>query len=703
MDVMDEQNAKPPAVAVGGEDAPVKQIDPEALQKLGQELDKLFAQYASDRRLTETKWLRNLRQYLGIYDPEILDKLPPNGSRAYPRVTRAKCISMLSRLMNLMFQGNERNWQVKASPSADMDPEDVAQAVQDLVADREAEGLEVVPTDEFVESAVQMLADKRAKQLSRLIDDQMQELGGDQTDDYVALNRRVIYSGILYGMGVLRGPFVREVKKTQWMSTEDGSFKPVEKVIYKPQYEFHPVWDCFPDMSAKKLPGDGYFLRLVMGRSDLRKLAKRPDFMADQIKKYIKGNSEGNFKAREFETELRTMGTKANVSDDGKRDPQGKYEVLIWNGPVSARKLKEVGVDVPDKNCADDIEAEIWLVDGHVIKADLNPWRKMGIEGMRTIHFFQFDEDDTSPVGNGLPYVIRDSQMSICAATRMVLDNASVTCGPNLEINLGLMRADQDLASIEPYKIWYRDDDDPATANAPAVRKIDIDGHIEELMRLVAMFRESADMESFVSPQNGGDLAQGASEPMRTAAGQSMMRGDAALPFKDIVRNFDSFTQSMVLSLVQFNRKFNPALAPEGDYNVIARGASSLVAKEVRAMQTDALVQTLRPEDYDHLDERRFIEARFATRDLDDMLVAPEVAKRRQDSRSQAAQAAAEEQQRQIAAEIRKTLAEAFKDITQGQKNSAAADATTANTALDIMERGTDAGNQEIQEDSSGD
>jgi hypothetical protein len=41
-----------------------------------------------------------------------------------------------------------------------------------------------------------------------------------------------------------------------------------------------------------------------------------------------------------------------------------------------------------------------------------------------------------------------------------------------------------------------------------------------------------------------------------------------------------------------------------------------------------------------------------------------------------------------IMAEIRKELADAFKSITQGQKNAAAADAATTNTALDILTRG---------------
>jgi hypothetical protein len=685
-------DTKTEAVRVDGP-APVKKIDGPALYRLGQELHQTFTIYAADRRLTELKWLRNLRQYLGVYDPEVESMLPTNGSRAYPRVTRAKCISVLSRIMNLMFQGSEKNWALAASPSADMSPEDVAASVNELIALRQKEGLPSEPSEEFIETAVQRLADKRAKSLSNLIDDQLTELGGDQTSDYVSLNRKVAMSGVMYGMGVLHGPFVREVKKTQWATAAEGGFAPVERTNYKPQYEFRSVWDVYPDMTARKLPGgDGYFLRMVLGKSDLRKLADRPDFMADQVKKVIKECQIGNYRAREFETELRAMGTKATVNDQ--KTDSGKYEILVWNGPVSAIKLKEIGVDVPEENMADDIEAEIWICDCKVIKADMNPWRKMGVNNMQTLHFFMFDEDDTSPIGNGLPNVVRDSQMSICAATRMTLDNASITCGPNLEVNLSLLRADQDLKSIEPYKIWYREDDNPATANAPAVRRVEIEGHLQELGMLIDRFMLFADMESFVGPATGGDLQQAPSEPMRTAAGQSMLRGDAALPFRDIVRNFDSFTQSVILSLVQFNRKFNPGLAPEGDYTVIARGATSLVAKEIRGMQVDQLALTMTDGERDHVDERRFVEARFGVRDMDDLLVSPEEAQRRKDARAAEAAKKAEQQSQMIAAEVRKVMSESFKNITQGQKNAAAADAQTTNAALSILEMGLDDGTE---------
>jgi hypothetical protein len=378
---------------------------------------------------------------------------------------------------------------------------------------------------------------------------------------------------------------------------------------YKPQFDFTSVWDFYPDMTARVLPGEGYFIRKIMGRSTLRKLADRPDFFGDQIKTYLKNmQGQGNYKPRDFETQLRTLGAASNVKNMP-TDPQGKYEIIVWKGPVSARQLEEIGVDVPEQFKADDVESEIWLVDGNVIKADINPWRKLGLE-VQTVHCFVFDENDSSPIGDGLPNVVRDSALSIGAATRMALDNASVTCGPNLELTMSLLRKDQDLTSVEGYKIWYREDDEgPETAQYPAVRPVEIDGHLTELEGLIKLFMDFADMETFVGPATGGDVAKAPSEPMRTAAGASMLRGDAALPFKDIVRNFDFFTQSVILSLVHFNKKFNPQLAPEGDYDVIARGATSLIAKEVRGMQVDTLSQTLTPEERDHVNERKFVQA----------------------------------------------------------------------------------------------
>lgn len=697
-----------PAVQIGGGDelAPAvvvptgptfMSLSPSDVQQMGTELQRLFTKYKSDRFVAEQKWLRNQRQYLGIYDPEIEETLSENRSRAYPRITRVKCIAMLSRIMNLMFPGNDRNWDLNASPSAQMHPEHVQQALMEYLQKRESAGAQIDSqslTDEDLQNAVQMLADKRADALQKIIDDQLQELGGDQTYDYVQLNRHMIMSGIMYGFGVLVGPYVRVENMNVWSFDQFQQPVPSTQTIYKPMFEWLPVWDFYPDMSAKKLDADsmdGWFRRYVMSRSQLRDLARRDDFNKKIIDAYLDSHQQGNYKPLLHETHLRVMGVKVNVNE---QSPDGnKYEVLVWNGKWDATKLKNIGVEIPPE-AEGDIECELWMIDNYIIKADVNMWRKMG-KDVKTLHVFVFDEDDTSPLGNGLPNVIRDSQMSICAATRMLMDNASIVCGPILEINRKLLQMDKDTKSIHAYKIFERDDDDPLTVQWPAVREIKIDSHISELEAIIKTFMEFADTETFIGPLGMGDNGRMPSEPMRTAAGASMLRGDASLPIKDVIRNFDTTTQSIIYSLVQFNSVYRPGQETEGDFNVIARGATSLISKEVRGMQMDQLAQTLTDEEKLEIDNRKLLRERLATRDAEGLMLSETDAAIQKDQRNRSQQEQQELMRKQVEAEIRKSLSDSFKNITQGQKNQAAADANNAQIVLDMLERALSGGETE--------
>lgn len=682
--LMSNDDAPPPVLVADDGRAPVQEIRPENLQMIAAQLRSTFSKYESERVPLEDQWLTNLRQFLGVYDPALLEKLGADRSRAYPRLTRIKCVSTVARLMNMMFPGNERNWTLSASPSPTMAPPDVMQAVQDMMARRQKAGAPAEMDQDLVDSAVAELASKRAEKLSLLIDDQLQEIGGDQTADYISMNKKAVMSGVLYGAGVLRGPFVRKVQKTIWaIDSVTRQPQPRTRIIYKPQFQFLRLWDFYPDLAAKDFKSmSGYFVREVMSRAQVRELAERPDFFAEQIKTYLGRSTSGNFVAKRFETMLRQIGTTQNVQEQ-KPDSQ-KYEILVWHGVLSAHQLREAGVMVPDDKVSGDVEAEVWMLGDTIIKASLNSWRQIGVE-MQTIHVFQLDANDTGLIGDGLPAIIRDSQMSVAAATRMMMDNAGVVCGPNLELNIELLDPTQDLDNIYAYKVWKRNGTG-VDAQYPAVRNVTIDGHLTELQSIVQMFMGIADAETFVGPATGGDMSRGPSEPFRTAAGASMLRGDAALPFKDIVRSFDLLTQSVITAMVAFNVKLNPDEAQPGDYDVIARGSTSLMAKEILGMHLDQLAATMTPEEKMHVDERKFVRARFAVRDLGDLLVSDAEAQMRKDANSAKMQEMEDQQRKMLEAQVRETLAQAFKNITQGQKNQTAADVDNVMAALKTLE-----------------
>ena len=693
MTVNGAPNASSPPATGGGVAPPsleqeARAMDPNKLAALGQRLYSRFETYERERRIAEIKWMRNIRQYLGIHDPEIEQKMDPNRAKSYPRITRVKVVSMVSRLMNLLFPASDKNWTVDASPVPNLAPEDLNTVLQQLFDETQGE-----MSDQEIEEAVLRFAKDRAQNLETEIDDQLEELGGDRTVSYVSLCKQIIKCGVTYGIGVLKGPMARTQELRTWVKDPmTGQYTSQSYQVQRPQFEFVNIWDYYPDMTAKTFSQmDGQFQRHVMSRHQVRKLADRPDFFGDVIKEYLNTHPDGNYKRRTYETELKSMGVALNTGDQQGR----KYELIQWFGFVSGYDLIAAGVDVPEEMRNEEVEADVWMLGNIIVKADMNPWVELDTGyKVNMYHQFVFEEDETSITGNGLPNIMRDSQMGITAATMMLMDNASVVCGPNLELNTDLLRLDQDLRSISPYKIWYREGLG-ADANMPAIREIKMDSHIGELIQVINMFQQFADAETFVNPATGGDMQKGPSEPFRTATGASMLRGDAALPFKDVVRNFDLFTESVITSLVAFNQQFNPRQDIRGDFQVQAKGSTSLIAKEVRGTQLDQFVQTLTPEEAQYVETYELLKERAYSRDLtDNVIVTRAEADRIKQSQAEQQQKQSAQADEMARVQIRTGLADALKAVSQANKNQAAANAELATSTNELL-GGLESGVQE--------
>jgi hypothetical protein len=463
----------------------------------------------------------------------------------------------------------------------------------------------------------------------------------------------------------------------------------VAVTAYRPRFEFVPIWDYYPDMSAKTLKqAEGQFRRYVMTRHQVTRLKNRPDFLPDQIDLFLRQNPSGNYKRRPFETELRNMGVQQNSS----ASESNKYEAVSWEGYVRGRDLADAGVQVPPDKLDSDLRANVWIMGGIVVKAELDPWSELDSgENVSMYHHFIFEEDESSVCGNGLPNIMRDSQMGICALTRIALDNASLT--RVFEVNNALLRTDQDVTTVVQDKMFYRDDESMQTVQYPAVREIVFDTHIAEIKTLLDVFLNFADQETFITPATGGDVQKGPSEPLRTAAGASMLRGDAALPFKDIVRNFDMFIMSVLNSIIVFNKNFNQKAGISGDFQPIARGATSLIAQEVLGIQLDNLAMTLTPEEKKYVKMRELVRARIRVRDLiaEDLVVDDATADQIDAAEAQQQQAQQDLVKRTAEAHIREILATTLNKIAQAGKNSANAEAVTVNAVLNALEKGLDA------------
>lgn len=645
-------------------------IDVQKIQDFGRRLFNLFGQHVSDRKYAEEKWLQNLRAYRGIYDPEILALIGKDQSKAYPKMLRWKLIGTVARLMQMLFPSTEKNYSVRPSPLPDLSItqlQEVLDTLVNLTAERDQVPPEQVTLkDEDIEKAIYEYAAHKAEYMEKKVDDDLAEM------DYVALVRRVVFSACLYSLGVLKGPFHVKVKARSWKRDQfTGKYTAIEVDKFKPRFDFLRLWDYFPDLTANTLKEqDGTFERHVMMRQQVEELIDRPDFIKDRIETWLRNHPTGNYKPQWWETVIKGEPKSDRVpvvNTEGR-----KYEVLSYWGAVTGHELRAAGVAVTDAQLSRSFTANVWHLEDTIIKCKVTP-----LGEVPQYHWFMFEEDDLSVLGNSQADTLRDSQISICETARAALDNMSVI-GPMAVVNDDLLTPGQD-TKIVKHKTWHIEGLSSNQNLNAAVGNVSIDSHLTELQALLQMFMEFANQESGLPPPSVGDTSGGGSEALRTSKNASMFLGAAALPLRDTVRNFDAFTVSVIGALVEWNKRFDPNPVRDGDMDIIPRGSTSLVAKEVLAGNLAEFRASITEDELPDVNPRKMLMVRAKANDIpvDEVLEDEDVAAEKRKAQQQAAQSQQALQETLVRAQVQEIIANAVNKLAAARK----ADATVATDA----------------------
>lgn len=625
------------------DDQTMAQVD-----SLGATLLAEFAQAELDRRQTEERWLKDLRQYKGQYDPEVLAKIGPNRSKAFVRKTRVKIKTIDSRVADLLFPaGAEKNWEIDSTPKPSVSPEQkqlISQQILQGVAAQAQQAGQPAPTQvppEVLEQAVLAMAKEAAKRMSKVIEDQLVEARYKQ----VAL--QTIHSGHLYGTGVMKGPLVERKIRTRFVQ-EGNNWVAKSETYVVPFVDFVPLWRFYPDMSASELDQCRYaYERHQMTKADLVDLSQRKSFKKERIVAYIKANPAGEVKLRYFDNELRVIGER-NATQGNKA---GTYEVLERWGWLDGTQLKEAGVAVPESRIHETFFSNVWLLpNGEIIKAVLQP-----INGVTwPYHLYHFDKDETSIFAEGIASIMRDDQTMINASTRMMLDNAGITAGPQLEVNPSLLASLDKVEEHFPWKIWLRNNANPGS---PAVRVIEMPSGLAPLAAMADRFENNADETTAIPRYMTGENAS--SGAAGTAAGMSMLMGAANIVIKDLITNYDEgITRPFLQALYRWNMQFHKEAAIKGDFDVKARGAASLVQKEVRARQLNEFAaQTANPMDAPFIKRDALLRQRAEANELSDVVkTEDEVMAEQNNELFKMQQQLAAQQQQLVVAELAKKV-----------------------------------------------
>lgn len=676
----------------GKNDAPLD------MAALGHKLIGEFTRTVQERQPTEDRWIDDLRQYRGEYSDDVLNRIGKDRSQAFVRKTRVKVKTLDSRVSDLLFPaGSEKNWTIDSTPKPSISPEQRAEIVnnmraaaaqlaaqqqaaasQQAVAGQQApqggmpggEAPPMVPTqiaaalaagqvpeppEEAVDAVVKELAAAAAREMSKTVDDQLVECR------YKEASLKAVHSGHLYGLGILKGPLVDQKIRTSWTKSTvqvpvldaggkpvlDDAGQPVAKPALKwqltteyyrvPFVEFVPVWRWYPDMHSSELDGCRFVYELHnMTAHKLFELAQTKPFASGRgkIVAFLESNPKG-YRMQEtmrHANELKRLGDRDTVQNS----EDGGFDIIERWGFIRGDELKCCGFEVEDDRLQEQFFSNIWMLpDGTVVRASLPP-----INGKTwPYHTYYFDKDETSIFGEGLPMVMRSDQEMLNAAVRMMLDNAAITAGPQLEVLVDLLSDQENTDVVVPWKIWRRNaGSNPQMANVQAVRAINLQSNLADLQRIAAMFEQNADETTAIPRYMSGENAtQGAAG---TAAGMSMLMAAANIVIKDLIASWDEgITRPFIEAMYHWNMRYNNDDRIKGDFDVKARGTASLVAKEVRARVLNEASQMLaNPLDAPYVNRVKLLRMRAEAAEMGDIIKTDDEIEKEQSSPEVAAQ-----------------------------------------------------------------
>ena len=557
---------------------------------------------AEDARLgDEERWLRSYRNYRGIYGPEV-QFTSSEKSKMFVKVTKTKTLAAYGQIVDVLFGNNKFPLSVEPSvlpdgvaesvhinvdpnagpaqgalaeafgaelpkpyligPDTKLQPGETRTSLMKRlgglerkltpVSDKIIEGDGTTPTSVTFHPA--MVA---AKKMEKKIHDQLNESGASKH------LRSMAFEMALLGTGVMKGPFAVDKEYPNW--NEEGDYDPLIKTV--PSTNHVSVWNFYPDPESTSMDDAEYVVeRHKMSRNQLRALRGRPYFIDDSIQLAIDKGSDYVRKHWEMKME----------DDDTRPSDSERWEVLEFWGFVDTDLLEENGINIPrDLRDLPEVNANIWIVNGEIIRCVLNPFKPSRIP----YYAVPYEHNPYSFFGVGIAENMDDTQTLMNGFMRMAVDNAVLSGNLLIEIDETNLVPGQDL-SVYPGKVFRRQGGAPGQA----IFGTKFPNVAAENMQLFDKARvladESTGFPSFAHGQTG------VSGVGRTASGISMLMSAANGSIRSVVKNVDDYLLApMGRAFFAFNMQFDFDEDIKGDLEVLANGTESLMANEVRSQR----------------------------------------------------------------------------------------------------------------------
>lgn len=537
--------------------------------------------------------LNALRCFNGVYDPQKLMEIRKfGGSEVYARLIAAKWRSA-SALLRDVYLGADRPWglEPEADPPVPSEIDDaIKQLVESEMGEAAAVGMQITP-QQVRERMWGLMA--RARTAAKKMAQEKAQLAEDKIDE---LLREGNFYGALadilndlpgFPYAVMKGPTVRMVFEVDW-----STGRPVMRRRAKLWWERISPFDVYWTPGASDIEDAAFIERTRMTRVDLNDALDVPGFDKEAIRAVLENYGRSGL-SMDWD-----MAEGPRAALESREDPWFNQSAMIsclqYTGNVQGRMLLEYGFtedDIPDP--LRDYAIEAWMIGNYLIKVQL------GVSPRRRHKYYvtSWEKVPSTPVGNGIPDQISDLQ-EVCNATlRSLVNNISISSGPQVVVN------EQRLAGLEtgddlyPWKRWKVNNPAFASSTEKPVDFFQPQSNANELLMVFKAFYDLSDDVSAIPRYLSGNSPGGGAG--RTASGLAMLMGNASKNMQTVCGNIDrdimapalTNTQDLILLTDQTG-------ILEGTEKVTTKGVAVAMQREtMRARQIEFLQLTANPID----------------------------------------------------------------------------------------------------------
>jgi len=584
--------------ALGAQEMPVLGIEVEErlemetpmkdMGDLASMVEKHFEIARQGRLTKEQELIEDLRAWKGEYGPDV--DIQEKRSRIFVKLTRAWCGGARSLILTILGQDEGFPWTIDPSPLPELDGlnvdalQEAAQMAAQMMPPEQAEGfLEAHDFDSLAKQA-KSEASERCDRMKMEIADQMAEMKWDTSFN------RAISPWIIFGTMVVKGPTSAPKRPKRWAKGVDGSWKLAlqrwkegKGTIFdlRPEMEPLDIFSVYPDPVATSIEKAEFIIvRHTPTRHELRSYKQIPGFFENEIETVLLEHAAtGDWTPEAWESIV-----DAVVDQTPTARQHDRFTIKEWWGFLSGRNLRDHGIQITDDLLEAEALVNLWVCCGKVIKctvSNLSPARL-------PFHFVPYEDVPGSIWGQGVPRQMDDSQALYNACERAKVDNMGMASGPQVVVDLSRSSDREEAKRIYPWKQWAVSDMEGLTQ--PPVQFFQPQSNVPHMQAMQADVRLHLQKET-----NLPDFAVmggiGSQSHNRTAEGLSMQQNAALAFIRTVIGNLDTFlTQPMIESLYHWNMAFNPREGIKGDYDVVAKGVSGAMTREILTQRLNQLL-----------------------------------------------------------------------------------------------------------------